>query len=235
MTVTSRRPLAAALTIAVVGALLALAPAGPAHAVPGNDASASATALTGTPPITDSIDVIGATTEASEPTPTCIERGNPGATFDGSIWYTFTPASSNDVVTLAGSDDGANIVLAVYRQDGSGFGGLVEVECNAAQGYTVREFAGWPATAGTQYSVQVAIRWAAFGTAEVERGDTLFGGSGNDVVRGGNGNDTIKGQGDDDTLRGNGGTDSLEGNAGIDLADGGPGADTCSAETLIAC
>jgi len=55
--------------------------------------------------------------------------------------------------------------------------------------------------------------------------DFVLGGAGNDKVRGGNGDDTLKGQGGKDNIRGSGGADDIFGGKGKDYCLGGGGND----------
>ena len=55
--------------------------------------------------------------------------------------------------------------------------------------------------------------------------DFVLGGAGNDAIRGGAGEDTLKGQGGKDNIRGSGGGDDIFGGKGKDFCDGGGGSD----------
>jgi Ca2+-binding RTX toxin-like protein len=55
--------------------------------------------------------------------------------------------------------------------------------------------------------------------------DFVLGGAGNDAIRGGAGEDTLKGQGGKDNIRGSGGDDDIFGGKGSDFCDGGGGSD----------
>jgi hypothetical protein len=55
--------------------------------------------------------------------------------------------------------------------------------------------------------------------------DYVLGGAGNDKIRGGNGDDTLKGQGGKDNIRGSGGADDIFGGKGKDYCLGGGGND----------
>ncbi len=55
--------------------------------------------------------------------------------------------------------------------------------------------------------------------------DFVLGGAGNDAIRGGAGEDTLKGQGGKDNIRGSGGADDIFGGKGKDFCDGGGGSD----------
>jgi Ca2+-binding RTX toxin-like protein len=55
--------------------------------------------------------------------------------------------------------------------------------------------------------------------------DFVLGGAGNDRIRGGNGDDSLKGQGGKDNIRGSGGADDLFGGKGKDFCLGGGGND----------
>ena len=55
--------------------------------------------------------------------------------------------------------------------------------------------------------------------------DFVLGGAGNDAIRGGGGEDSLKGQGGKDNIRGSGGGDNLYGGKGKDYCLGGGGDD----------
>ncbi|SHM14455.1 Hemolysin-type calcium-binding repeat-containing protein [Roseovarius pacificus] len=63
------------------------------------------------------------------------------------------------------------------------------------------------------------------GATELDRGDVIYGGAGNDYIDAGYGNDEVHGGTGDDTLIGSYGSDTLIGNAGDDRINGGAGAD----------
>ncbi len=84
---------------------------------PSNDNFGDATVISGTS-ISDSVDVMGATTEAGEPT------GNCGYTPQHTIWYKFTAPSNGAVYTSLWGNWNGDTILYAYRADGGGFGGL---------------------------------------------------------------------------------------------------------------
>jgi hypothetical protein len=111
----------AALVLTV--ASLALAQPGTALAtgVP-NDDFANATAIS-TLPFTDGVDNTTATTEPGETSGGC------GSQLQQTVWYSITPASDTTVqIDMTGSAI-FDPVFNIYRQQGNGLGGLVELQC----------------------------------------------------------------------------------------------------------
>jgi hypothetical protein len=121
-----------------------------AFAQPANDNFANATPV-GSLPFTDTVDLTDATVEPGEPQP-CFP-------FQQTAWYSFTPAAT-EVVRV----DTTSTMLApeynLYRQAGSGFGGLTLVACSIAVN---QDF--FTAQAGTTYYIQVG---ALFGTGTLQ-------------------------------------------------------------------
>lgn len=109
---------------------------------PANDNFASATVIPSPLPFYDSIDTSSATTEPSEPTPSCASNS-----FGKSAWYAFTPTSTASVSTNIFYAPFAPI-LAVYT--GQSLASLSEIACHQFHGVLT-----FHATAGTTYYVQV--------------------------------------------------------------------------------
>jgi hypothetical protein len=113
-----RRLLGLSMTLALAAS--ALGPPVALAAPPDNDNFASATVI-GSLPFAASDVTLDATSEQGEPTPTCYSIYR-------SVWYVYTP-SQDQVVRLNYGQYAQS--LQVYRQTGSGFGGLVPVSCMA--------------------------------------------------------------------------------------------------------
>ena len=133
----ARRRLLAAVGVAVAAVLVG-APA--ALAAPANDDFAAATQIAALPfSATDT--TVGATIEPSEP-----QFCSPA---DNSVWYAITPSADG---TLSTDTSGTSLPaqVTVYRQDGTGLGGLSFVGCeNFASGPVV-----FPVAAGQTYYIQ---------------------------------------------------------------------------------
>jgi PKD repeat protein len=132
------------MLLLAVAALALAAPALANAAPPANDAFASAGSVNpATLPFSASVSIDEATVEAGEPV------GCYG--IQKSVWYQVTPSSSGwhevDVETTSLPDR----VITVYRQQGSGFGGLSLEACLAPYAGSATAF--W-ATAGVTYYVQ---------------------------------------------------------------------------------
>jgi PKD repeat protein len=114
-----RHVVRSALVFVVAALALALPSAGNA-APPANDAFASATPVAALP-FSDSVDLSEATLEGGEPGGGCWPLA-------GSSWYQLQPSQNTiaRVSTSAGFDRSVN----VFRQNGSGFGGLSFIGCN---------------------------------------------------------------------------------------------------------
>jgi PKD domain len=113
---------------------------------PTNDDFASAVAIDPSAlPFTDSQTIDEATLEPGEPT---------GCYYGGkSVWYSITPATSGALrADISGSSFGDRI-LYVYRQDGSGFGGLTTIGC-ASPYYNGQSVVDFTAQAGQTYYLQ---------------------------------------------------------------------------------
>src|SRR5438876_11044472 len=89
------------LSLTLCIAVLTLLNARPAlAAVPSNDNSANATTVTDPLPFTDSVSTIDATTEATDPAPSCTSFGT-----NDTVWYDYTPSADGYVeADTLGSD-----------------------------------------------------------------------------------------------------------------------------------
>lgn len=134
--------------VIAVAAILALGglPAAAQAAPPSNDGFATATAIDpSTLPYNDSVVIDDATVEGGEPSG-CYVAGK-------SIWYSITPTSSGTLrADISGSSFFDRIVY-VYRQDGSGFGGLSTLAC-ASPYYNGESSATFKVQAGKTYYLQ---------------------------------------------------------------------------------
>lgn len=115
------------ITLAVVAVIAALLIPGTAVAAPpGNDDLANATAIApASLPYSDAATIDEATLESGEPNgppSTCYYLGK-------SAWYTFTPSTDGTIRADVGSSTFFDRILYVYRQDGSGLGGLTNIGC----------------------------------------------------------------------------------------------------------
>ncbi|HWC28412.1 MAG TPA: PKD domain-containing protein [Solirubrobacteraceae bacterium] len=132
--------------------LALLAPAG-ALAAPANDDFASATPVVSLP-FTDAVDTAGATIETGEPQ-FCHFVEN-------SVWYAVTPSA--DATLTAASTGISWSQLSVYRQDGSGLGGLSFMGCE--------NFGSEPVAArvkaGETYYVQGSTLFGSTGQLRIE-------------------------------------------------------------------
>jgi PKD domain-containing protein len=135
--------------------LLALVLPSSALAVPANDDFASATIIDpAVLPFSDTVDTTGATTEPGEPQ-SC-------ALIDQSVWYSFTPTTTTMVAANVSAGIGAS--LNVYRQTGSGFGGLSFVGCAINPTFQGVIFT---AQAGTTYYFQAGGDYGSVGNVQV--------------------------------------------------------------------
>jgi PKD repeat protein len=114
----SRVALRRLLIVAVMAAALLCLGAAPALAAPANDNFAAATPAT--VPFSDSVEATDATTEVGEP-----QFCGP---VDKSIWYAVTP-TADAILSADTTGSGTPSQLNVYRQDGTGFGGLSFLSC----------------------------------------------------------------------------------------------------------
>jgi PKD repeat protein len=133
------------LLLPLVAVALALAVPGIATAAPpANDAVAAAVVVEPSAlPYSDSVSIDDATLEGGEPGSCAM----PGKT----VWYRLTPSSSGVLKVDVGSSF-FDRVLTVYRQGGSGIGGLTTIAC--VPYYTGQSSATFTATTGTAYYVQ---------------------------------------------------------------------------------
>jgi PKD repeat protein len=126
------------LIMAVIAAALLCLGAAPALAAPANDDFAAATPAIA--PFSDTVDMTDATTEVGEPQ------------FCGyaekSVWYAVTPMA-DAILSADTTGSGTPSQLNVYRQDGTGLGGLSFLSC--ASYY---EPAVFHVQAGTTYYLQ---------------------------------------------------------------------------------
>ena len=129
---------------------------------PPNDNFAQATIITQLN-FSDTQDSSGATTESTDPMPSCVHQytlaqgntgGHPNGTYN-SIWYAFTPQfSANLGIDTFGSSPDTVLSLWTGTQ-----GSLTEVACNddiAAGSNIQSEILGVPLTAGTKYYIMVS-------------------------------------------------------------------------------
>lgn len=87
---------------------------------PANDDFANATSIT-TLPFSDSVDNAGATTESGEPQHCEFSTRT--------VWYQFTAAADAALKADMAGSSFSDTILVVYRQDGTGFGGLSFLGC----------------------------------------------------------------------------------------------------------
>jgi PKD domain len=134
------------LAIAALAAAALFVPATAGAAVPANDEFANA-AIIDPPslPFTDTVTIDDATLEVGEPSG-CSAVGK-------SIWYSITPTSSGVIRADVGNSSFYDRVLYVYRQDGSGLGGLTAIGC-ASPYYNGQSAVTFNAQAGTTYYLQ---------------------------------------------------------------------------------
>jgi hypothetical protein len=115
-------------------------------APPPNDDFANAIAIDKPSlPFTDSVTIDEATMEAGEPQG-CYVAGK-------SVWYSITPTSNGVIRADIGNSSFIDRILYVYRQDGSGFGGLSTVGC-ASPYYNGESAVSFDVQAGKTYYLQ---------------------------------------------------------------------------------
>lgn len=128
-----------ALVLVVAALALALPSAGNA-APPGNDDLASAMSVASLP-FSDSVDLSEATLESGEP-------GGPCWPLAGTSWYRLQP--SRNTIARISTSAGFDRTVDVFRQNGSGFGGLSFIGCSYGSSDLTLSLAG-----GGTYYVQV--------------------------------------------------------------------------------
>jgi PKD repeat protein len=106
---------------------------------PANDEFANATPAASLP-FSDTVDLSAATTQASEPSPSCVGLQN-------TVWYAFTPATTGSVTATI---DQYGAGLGVYT--GSSLANLSEAGCSQ---YPYSQFVTFRAQANTTYYFQV--------------------------------------------------------------------------------
>ena len=125
---------------------------------PPNDDFANATTSGSVPFSHGPFGTTAATTEPSEPGPTC------GSPPNATVWYDFTPVSDGtyQADTLLGSD--YDTVISVFT--GTTLATLTEIACNndePSPGSTVQSLVQFTATVGTTYHIQVGGSGGASG------------------------------------------------------------------------
>jgi PKD repeat protein len=134
------------VAIAALAAAALLIPATASAAPPGNDGFASATDIDpSTLPFSDSLPIDEATLEVGEPQG-CYVAGK-------TVWYTITPTTNEVIRADIGGSSFGDRILYVYRQDGSGLGGLSTVGC-ASPYYNGLSAVTFNAEAGKTYYLQ---------------------------------------------------------------------------------
>jgi PKD repeat protein len=133
------------LAIAALMLGVLLVPATANAATPANDDFANAQVITSLP-FSDSVAIDDATLEGGEPS---------GCYFAGkSVWYSITPSSNGVLRADISTSSFFDRILYVYRQDGSGFGGLSTIAC-ASPYYNGQSSATFSVEAGKTYYLQV--------------------------------------------------------------------------------
>jgi PKD repeat protein len=135
---------ALALIALVFGALVI--PSTAAAAPPANDDFVNAVALDPSAlPFSDSVAIDDATLESGEPSG-CYVAGK-------SVWYSITPTADGMLRADVANSSFFDRILYVYRQNGSGFGGLSTVGC-ASPFYNSQSAVTFSVQAGTTYYIQ---------------------------------------------------------------------------------
>jgi PKD repeat protein len=132
------------LGLAVPGTALAAGPA--------NDNFADATVISSLP-FSDVVDTTTATTEPGEPTGGC------GLIPAQTVWYSITPAS-NIAVQITTAANTFNSLFFIYEQEGTGFGGLVNLGCPGNSGT-------FHLLADTTYYIQAGSAFSGGGTLQL--------------------------------------------------------------------
>jgi hypothetical protein len=141
----------AVLVLTVAGLGLAQSGTALAAGLP-NDNFANATVISSLP-FSDIADITTATTEPGEPTGGC------GLTPAQTVWYSITPASNIAVQINTAGSTFFDSLFFIYQQEGTGFGGLVNLGCPGNSGT-------FHLLAGTTYYIQA-------GSAGFSAGGTL--------------------------------------------------------------
>ncbi len=127
---------------------------------PANDNFANAV-VAGSLPFTDARQTRGATTETTDPTPSCA-IGFPGNGRSASVWYRFTPTAAG-VILVDGSPSDYLQVLSVYT---GAAGSLSAVQCNfGSPGFSQLTF---QAVAGTAYHIMVSALIGVGGNLQLD-------------------------------------------------------------------
>ena len=125
---------------------------------PSNDDFDNATVI-GALPFSDPVDLTVATTQAGEPTPSCVSFSPVSKT----VWYTFTPAETRFLIFASTNNAAFATVVAVYT--GSSLATLTEVSCGG--GSVV-----FTADAGTTYHFLVGALFDQGGPLEFRLEET---------------------------------------------------------------
>jgi len=147
------------LALAAVTALFACALPGAASADPTNDWLSTATVVDQSSlPFSDTVQIDAASAEPGEAYPYCAYGTAQ------TVWYAITP-STNGVLRVSDSGSVYYKFVAVYRQDGGGMGGLVNLGC-ASWAYNTST-TSFNAEAGKTYYVQAGTTYWSSGTVGV--------------------------------------------------------------------
>jgi len=121
-----------------------------------NDNFAGATVIS-TLPYSNTVGSNGATTEISDPTPSC---GNGSRA--NSVWYSFTPSGNLETLIADTFNSNYDTILAVYTGSPGAF---TEVACNDQSGFFLNQSrVSFAATAGTTYFFMVTSFFEGGGT-----------------------------------------------------------------------
>lgn len=143
-----------ALVLAVALSVAVIAPATARSAPPSHDGFDFANAVS--LPSTESVDVTDATLEGGEPGAWCWPLGN-------SVWYRLQPSEDSVVRISTSSSPYFDRVVNVYRQTGSGLGGLSAIGCGYPWSQLTLRLA-----AGDTYYVQAGrTSWASGGVLDL--------------------------------------------------------------------
>jgi len=117
-----RRHFLRALVIAVLALGALLVPATAGAVAPTNDDFANAIPITAVP-FSDTQDITAATTEVGEPSPACIGGG-----LQNTVWYSFSPTTSESITVTNESSGGFSSGVAVYT--GNSLASITELGCS---------------------------------------------------------------------------------------------------------